>query len=179
MTGVMSDISLRTARPEDAEVLAALGRATFMETFLDGFAIPYPAADLEAYLSAAFATATIRERLLDARQSWWVIERSGEMVAFANAGPNTLPHPDARATHAELRRLYVAKHAQGTGLGTRMLETALAWMEAHTSGSLWIGVWSGNLKAQKLYAAYGFTKAGEYKYPVGSWYDDEFIFRRG
>ena len=52
-------------------------------------------------------------------------------------------------------------------------------MEAHTDGPLWIGVWSGNAKAQKLYGAYGFEKAGEYKYPVGSWYDDEFILRRG
>ena len=34
------------------------------------------------------------------------------------------------------------------------------------------------MKAQKLYAAYGFTKAGEYKYPIGSWLDDEFILRR-
>ena len=42
-----------------------------------------------------------------------------------------------------------------------------------------IGVWSGNLKAQKLYAAYGFEKAGDYQYPVGRWLDDEFILRRG
>ena len=39
--------------------------------------------------------------------------------------------------------------------------------------------WSGNRKAQKLYEAYGFEKAGEYQYPVGRWLDDEFILRRG
>ena len=38
---------------------------------------------------------------------------------------------------------------------------------------------STNAKAQKLYAAYGFEKAGEYQYPVGAWMDDEFILRRG
>ena len=27
--------------------------------------------------------------------------------------------------------------------------------------------------------AYGFVKAGEYRYPVGDWLDDEFILRRG
>ena len=41
------------------------------------------------------------------------------------------------------------------------------------------GVWSGNLKAQKLYQAHGFEKAGEYEYPVGAWRDHEFILRRG
>ena len=87
-------------------------------------------------------------------------------------------HPEGRPTHAELRRLYVARHAQGLGLGTKLLSTALAWMETHTDGPLWIGVWSGNIKALKLYAAYGFEKAGEYKFPVGRWLDDEFILRR-
>ena len=52
-------------------------------------------------------------------------------------------------------------------------------MEAHTQGPLWIGVWSGNDKAQRLYAAYGFEKAGEYDYPIGAWRDHEFILRRG
>ena len=110
--------------------------------------------------------------------AWWVAERDGELLAFANTGPNTLPHPEARPSHAELRRLYVSKRAQGLGLGTKLLAVALEWMEAHTDGPLWIGVWSGNLKAQKLYAAYGFEKAGEYQYPVGDWLDDEFILRR-
>lgn len=52
-------------------------------------------------------------------------------------------------------------------------------MQVHSDGPLWVGVWSGNLKAQKLYAAHGFEKAGEYQYPVGRWLDDEFILRRG
>ena len=79
----------------------------------------------------------------------------------------------------ELRRLYVSKAAQGLGLGTRLLKLSLDWMKTHTDGPLWIGVWSGNDKAQRLYAAYGFEKAGEYDYPVGAWRDREFILRRG
>jgi len=173
------DLLIRPARIEDAAALAAIGRATFVETFVDDFQIPYPADDLKRYLETSFGVATTRDRLLDASQAWWVGERDGEVVGFANAGPNTLPHPEGRPTHVELRRLYIAKHAQGIGLGKQLLEVALAWMDAHGDGPQWIGVWSGNLKAQKLYAAYGFEKAGEYKYPVGSWYDDEHILRRG
>lgn len=174
----MNDDLIRPARVDDAEALAALGRETFIDTFIDGFQIPYPPDDLSAYLEKSFSVAKTREMLRDDAQAWWVAERAGELVAFANAGPCTLPHPEARASHAELRRLYVAKRAQGSGLGTRLLDASLAWMEAHTDGALWIGVWSGNVKAQKLYAAYGFTKAGQYEYPVGSWLDDEFILRR-
>ena len=171
---------IRAARPDDAEALGALGRQTFIDTFVaeDGFAIPYPAEDLEAYLESSFGVAATARKLAEPGAEWWVAERHGELLAFANAGPNTLPHPDGRASHAELRRLYVGKQAQGLGLGTKLLKISLDWMEAHSDGLLWIGVWSGNLKAQKLYAAYGFEKAGEYQYPVGAWMDDEFILRR-
>ena len=175
----MTDAVIRPARSQDAETLGRLGRQTFIDTFVTGFGIPYPQADLDAFLAASFDVAPMLRKLDEPGAAWWVAERDGKLLAFANAGPNTLPHVDARPSHMELRRLYVSKAAQGLGLGTRLLTLSLEWMETHTDGPLWIGVWSGNLKAQKLYAAHGFRKAGEYQYPVGAWLDDEVILRRG
>ena len=177
----MTEAVIRPPVDTDAAALGVLGRQTFLDTFVaeDGFAIPYPADDLAAFLEASFSVEATRTKLAEPGAAWWVAERAGTLLAFANAGPNTLPHPEAAPGHAELRRLYVSRAAQGLGLGTRLLAVALEWMEANTDGPLWIGVWSGNLKAQKLYAAYGFEKAGEYQYPVGTWRDDEFILRRG
>jgi GNAT superfamily N-acetyltransferase len=175
----MTEPVIRPAVEADAAALGALGRQTFIDTFVDGFGVPYPAEDLKVFLDASFSAEAIRAKLREPGAAWWVADRDGALLAFANTGPNTLPHPDGRPSHAELRRLYVAKAAQGLGLGTRLLAVALEWMEANTDGPLWIGVWSGNLKAQKLYAAHGFEIAGEYQYPVGAWRDDEFILRRG
>ncbi len=171
---------IRPARSDDAEALGVLGRQTFIDTFVTGFGIPYPAADLEAFLDASFSPEAMTKRLQEPGAAWWVAQaEDGGLLAFANAGSNTLPHPDARASHSELRRLYVGREAQGLGLGTRLLALSLDWMQTNSDGPLWIGVWSGNAKALKLYAAHGFEKAGEYQYPVGAWRDDEFILRRG
>ncbi|MFN4288673.1 MAG: GNAT family N-acetyltransferase [Brevundimonas sp.] len=169
---------IRPARMDDAAALSRLGRRTFIETFVEGFAIPYPEADLLPFLDATFGEDAIREQLAVPHQQWWVAEHDGQVAAFAQAGPNSLPHPEARPDHMELKRLYVARDHQGSGHGRALLETALAWMEPRSAGPLWIGVWSGNLRAQRLYGHYGFEKAGDYQYAVGRWLDDEFILRR-
>ena len=51
----MSDAVIRAARPEDAHALAALGRQTFIDTFVTGFGIRYPADDLALFLDASFS----------------------------------------------------------------------------------------------------------------------------
>jgi GNAT superfamily N-acetyltransferase len=175
----MAEPSIRRAGPHDAETLAQLGEATFCETFLeDGFAIPYPSADLKVFLAAHYTPAAFAARLADAHTALWVAEQDGKALAYADAGPCGLPHLEASARDPELRRLYVLRRAQGLGLGRRLLEIALDWMDGFGGAAQWLGVWSGNLKAQRLYAAYGFEPVGDYTFAVGSWRDDEFILRR-
>ena len=170
---------IRRARPADADTLSCIARATFLETFVEGFAIPYPPQDLEHFMAHAYAAGPSAERLADPAQAVWLAERDGRTQAYAAAGPAALPHPDRRPEHGELKALYVARAAQGAGVGRALMDTALAWLERGGARTLWIGVWSENFKAQRFYARYGFEKAGEYDFPVGRWRDREFILRRG
>ena len=79
----------------------------------------------------------------------------------------------------ELKRIYLLPQWQGGGRGSALLQTALDWLEATMPGPIWIGVWSQNVGAQKLYARLGFEKVGEYEFKVGATRDHEFILRRG
>ena len=106
----------------------------------------------------------------------WVAETDGRLIAYAQVGGNTLPYADAQPGDGELKRIYVSRAAQGTGLGRLLLERSLAWLGPRP---ILIGVWSENLKAQRFYAHYGFEKVGEYKFMVGLFADPEFILRRG
>lgn len=172
------DPMIRIATPADATTLASLGRATFVETWVDTFAMGYPPGDLAEYLTGQFDPEHV-ENLLRAGDSRWLLaDVNGHAVAYAYGGPCGLPHVDARREHGELKKLYVRRAYQGAGLGRALLERSLGWIEERFEGPAWLGVWSGNLKAQKLYAAHGFRKVGEYDYPVGRTLDREFIFRR-
>jgi GNAT superfamily N-acetyltransferase len=172
----MSEAVIRRAAPADAAALAALGAQTFCDTF----AHLYPPADLAAYLREAYSVEGTRARLADPAQAAWMLEVDGRPVGHALAGPCGLPHPEVTPACSELKRIYLLPQFQGAGLGTPLLRTALDWLEARkTTGALWIGVWSGNLGAQKLYARLGFEKVGEYGFKVGRTLDHEFIMRRG
>ncbi len=169
---------LRPATPADTDALAALKLATFRETFIDGFAIPYPPADLALFEQASYSPETVARELADKSKMTWVTEHDGALIGYAHVGPSKLPHPDVTATSGELYQVYVAGAAQGLGIGKLLLNTVLDYLPKAYPGPIWLGVWSGNLRAQTVYHKLGFAKVGEYQFPVGAWRDDEFIFRR-
>jgi ribosomal protein S18 acetylase RimI-like enzyme len=168
--------SLRRATPADADVVSSLGARTFTETF----AHLYPPEDLETFLAYAYGLERTQNDLAHPDKATWLLEdEDGEAIGYALAGPCELPHEDARPDDGELKRIYVLKSHQGGGRGSMLLNAALDWLEKDGPRRLWIGVFSENFGAQKLYARMGFEKVGEYHFKVGETRDLEFILRRG
>jgi GNAT superfamily N-acetyltransferase len=165
---------IRRANVADAEVLSALATQTFVETF----GHLYPAEDLQAFLAEAYEVQRQRVILGHPDYAVWLLEKDGVAVGHAAAGPCGLPHPGVLPGDGELKRLYLLKSEQNSGWGSRLFETALAWLERDGPRTLWIGVWSENFGAQRFYARHGFSKAGEYDFPVGRVLDREFILTR-
>lgn len=171
----MSQPTIRRATPADAEALSRIGAETFAETF----GHLYPPEDLAAFLEAAYGLEKTRRDLADPAKAAWLVEADGKVVGHALAGACDLPHADVTAACGELKRIYILKAHQGGGVGSRLLQTVLDWLQRDGPRRLWIGVWSDNAGAQKLYGRLGFEKVGEYVFPVGETRDLEFILRRG
>ena len=170
--------SIRRAVPEDAQALSGLADRLFIETFVEDLAIPYPAEDLVCYLDKSNGAAVLKRRLEDPAQAVWLAEEEGAPIGYAMAGPATLPHPDLRPADGMLNRLYVERGRRGSGLAQQLMDLALAWLETRHGARPWLGVYSGNLRAQRFYGQYGFEICGEYDDPIGRWLDREFIMRR-
>ncbi len=167
--------TIRRATVEDADTVSSLGARTFIQTF----DYLYPPPDLEAFIAYAYGLERTRRDLADPGKATWLLELNDEAIGYATAGPCGLPHEDVKPGDGELHRIYVLKEFQGGGRGSLLLKTALDWLERDGPRRLWIGVWSENLGAQKLYESKGFEKVGEYYFPVGETRDLEFILRRG
>lgn len=170
----MQEPILRRAGPADAEAVAALGAATFTETF----GHLYAPADLAGFLAEAHSVERARADLADPASALWLLEADGAAVSYALAGPCGLPHPETAARDGEIKRLYLLRSAQSGGWGGRLFEAALDWLQARGPRAVWIGVWSENYGAQRFYARRGFVKVGEYGFAVGETTDREFILRR-
>jgi len=173
-------VPIRPARAGDVAALAELKLTTFRQTFLEeGFGIPYPPADLAIFEAESYAGPAIGAELADPARRTWVAGLDGRLIGYAQVGPCKLPHPEASPDHGELYQLYVRREAQGLKLGKRLLELSMAHLAQTRPGApIWLGVWSGNEKAQSIYLARGFVRVGDYRFKVGSWYDEEYIFRR-
>lgn len=166
--------AIRRAVPADAERVADIARRNFTETF----GHLYPPEDLAYFLDTSYIPATQRELLEDPRCAVWLLEDGDETIGHILVGPCGLPHPEAREADGEIKRLYLLARAHNGGWGAQLMQTALDWLLRDGPRTLWVGVWSENLGAQRFYARYGFGRVGEYLFPVGRTHDHEFIFRR-
>lgn len=170
----MPEPTIRRAGPADAEALAEIGARTFTETF----GHLYPPQDLAQFLEEAYAPERTRRDLADPDKAGWLVEAGGEVVGYAQAGQCALPHPEVTPACGELKRFYLVKAWQNGGLGRRLFAETMAWLLRDGPRDVWIGVWSENHGAQRFYGRHGFTRVGEYGFPVGNIVDREFILRR-
>lgn len=164
-------IEIRVALPEDAEVLSALGRETFVATF----GHLYEKRNLDAFLAKNHSRETYAGVLSDPEYGVWIAETAdGEAIGYAVAGPCSLPVPDMPAHSGELARLYLKKGVQGGGIGGRLLSVALEFLNDRFE-HVYLSVYAENFVAQKLYERFGFRKIHDYFYMVGDHADPEWI----
>ena len=167
-------MSIRRATAADADLLAALGAGTFVETF----GHLYAPADLQAFLDENHARQAYAAVLDRPDYALWIAEADGRAIGYVQAGPCGLPHADVRPGDGEIKRLYLRREAQSGGVGRALMDVAMAWLLADGPRTLWLSVWSENFGAQRFYARYGFEFVAEYEFIVGQQRDREFMYRR-
>jgi GNAT superfamily N-acetyltransferase len=146
MTG---DFVVREARPDDAE-----GFVRAHESAWDATIAPIVGKSLEELAPFAVRVELYRtsvERVSDEARVW-VAERAGEIVGTAVALRRS---PD----QVELRDLYVAPTAWGTGVASALMESAIESVRggAHEA-LLWVG--EANVRARRFYEREGWIADG-------------------
>jgi putative acetyltransferase len=157
---------VRPGRPGDASDLVALAEAVGSEP--EGWLISESrwrsVADERRYLKA------VRNHP-DA--AVFVAERDGEIVGRLSISRD--PHPASR--HVADLGLMVAASARRQGVGTALLDQAVAWAQATGVRKLELHVFPHNAPAIRLYEQFGFVREGYRKqhYRRGDGYVDAIL----
>ncbi|KQM22152.1 GNAT family N-acetyltransferase [Novosphingobium sp. Leaf2] len=162
---------IRPAGPDDADALALVGAATFLESFagvVDGAA-------LVTHCLHQHSAGAYRAYFAKGAKAWLAqIEPGGAPVGYALSCAPELDH--ARPGDVELKRIYLLSRFQGTPIAGALMRAALDEAQGHAR--LLLGVKADNHRALAFYAKHGFTPIGTRRFDVGGkTYDDAVLAR--
>jgi ribosomal protein S18 acetylase RimI-like enzyme len=156
------DCTVRAASIDDADALALVGAATFLETFagiLDGGAIV-------AHCMREHSGAAYRRYLEGGAEAWLAEAGSGRApVGYALLGACALP--GTAGGDLELKRIYVLPRFHGAGVGAALMRRAVARATQRGARRLLLGVYADNERALSFYARSGFDHVADRLFRVG------------
>ena len=168
-------LSVRPATAADVPALAALGRDSFVAKFGD----LYRPEDLAAFLNQSHAEPVVAAQVANPQMRVVLAERDGAPAGYCKLWLECAWPEHARGAKAvELVQIYTAPGASGGGIGSALMDWALAEARAFGADEIQLSVWSGNEGAQRFYERYGFEKIADIDFWVGQQRDDEFLFAR-
>jgi len=163
MTGARDQATLRRCLPSELEVLRAIGRETYDDTFRS----MNTRQTMEAYLGEAFDPARLAAELANPASEFWFLFLGEELAGYlkVNDGPaqTDLNDPDS----LEVERIYVRREHKGKGLGRTLMEHAIRLARKRGRASVWLGVWEKNVEAIGFYGKMGFRETGRHTFRMG------------
>jgi len=175
----MDDIDQVAVRPcvlEDAEALALIAAATFLEAFAG--MLPGPA--ILQHCARHHIPGVYTKYLSDDRvRAWLAVMREGDApVGYSMLTPPDLPLHDLSPSDIELKRIYLFSKFQGSGVAQRMMDLAVDQSRSLGARRLLLGVYARNLRALRFYQRNGFAQVGVRTFAVGTLVCDDFVLGR-
>lgn len=151
---------------KDAEVLSALSKKTFFDTF----AGTCTEEDMQQFLHDYFDVEIVKKELNDINDFYFFIEADGVVAGYLRLKEDYSSFDLMKQWKAlELKRIYVDKPYHGKGLAQQLMAFAEKFTMENNYEVLWLGVWEHNLRAKKFYEKMGFTDSGHvHDFPIGS-----------
>lgn len=183
-------VHLRPATNADAEALALVGAATFLEAFT----WMLPGADIVAHCAKHHTPEAYRKHFAapDTRVTLALVA-GGAPVGYAMLTAPELPSFDVLPGDAELKRIYLLSRFRslktpvldesgtavaGLRVGQALLQASISEAEAMGRTRLLLGTHAGNERAIAFYERNGFAVAGTRTFQVGSQVCSDLIFAK-
>ena len=156
---------IRRATIQDAELLSALGRQTFYDTFTG----TCTEQDMQQFLQEYFNLDQVKMELANEKDYYFFSETNGVASGYVRMMEDYSHFELMKKWKAlELKRIYVDKNFHGKGIAQQLMNFTEDFARQNKYEVVWLGVWEHNLKAKKFYKKCCFKDSGHTHYfPIG------------
>jgi ribosomal protein S18 acetylase RimI-like enzyme len=159
------EIAVKTAILQDASDIAKIARDTFV------LACPSSAdpGKIEKYISYNLNTEYF-ENVISSKAAYIACafvdgEMAGFVVAIYNSSCESLANFN---NAAEIQKLYIRPKFHGKEIAYKLMTSAITEITKPGIDTIWLGVYSNNIKAKKFYSKFGFNVVGKTNFTMGS-----------
>jgi ribosomal protein S18 acetylase RimI-like enzyme len=170
----MTEYSIRQASLDDAQTLAHIGVATFVDSYTSEIEGPAMMAHCtREHSRAVYAT------YLEHEAAAWLLEHAetGAPMGYALVCPPDLP-TELQDGDLELKRIYLLSRFHGSGAGKALLNVTVEHAQNLGAPRLLLGTYEENFRAVAFYQREGFETIGTRKFQVGDKLFDDIIMAR-
>jgi ribosomal protein S18 acetylase RimI-like enzyme len=158
----MSTITIETAHPEDAYLLAEFSRKSFYESF-----IPTNSEQNMQKFLINFSVEKLADEVLSGDHYFFVAKKNEIIVGYVKMTDHENLPELVSYKSVEIARIYVDQTVLGQGIGHLLMDRALDHAKQKGYNLAWLGVWEKNYAAQAFYTKWGFERFGEHIFMLG------------
>ena len=164
---------IRKAEKSDLSNLIYLARTAFLQAFSAG----NKPENVQAYLGEAFTLEQFEKEMNEPASLFFVAEKSGELIGYTKVNQVQAQTDVHDPESLEIARLYVLEDHLGSGVGKKLLDTAIDFAKQNHKKYLWLGVWEMNARAIRFYEKNGLRIFGSHPFPFGDEIQTDYLMR--
>ncbi len=154
--------SIIKATIKDVELLADIGRVSFMETH--GHSASEN--DVNKYVRSRYNPDVIRKELNDPENIYYIIYYGDQAAGYSKIILNA-PNPNIQLEHiTKLERLYLLEEFHGLKLGLDLFNYNMKLSIQNNQKGMWLFVWKENQRAIRFYKKSGFEIIGSHDFKL-------------
>lgn len=166
---------IKLAKEADAEVLALLGRITYVEShghFIDD------KNDLAKYLDENFSVSNMRLKIKDPQNRFYIVYAEDLPVGYAKIILNAKHESVASQHSCRLQRIFILNDFIPLKVGQQLLTFVEEEARKLRSDTMWLSVYIKNHRAIRFYEKNEFKNVGELNFLVNGTSYENIVFAK-
>ncbi|MBN2009525.1 GNAT family N-acetyltransferase [candidate division KSB1 bacterium] len=157
-------ITTRLATTADIDTIAAIGSASYTETF--GYL--FTDSELSTYLHSTYSVEKITSSMEKSVNRYFMVELDGEPIGFMKLKYPCLHDDLTVPRQMQLQKIYVKPGVTGNGAGTHLMKKCAEEARHKSPITVWLMVHVENERAIRFYHRFGYQDYGQRFFDFGS-----------